>query len=80
LGELWPVDHGRTRGGVVFALVLARVVTCPGLLFPWPVHKTSSPPLKLPISCGGQGILPNGTRDMAHLSGVCLTAEIRDKS
>jgi hypothetical protein len=62
LGELWPTDHGRTRGGV------ACVVTCPSLLLPWPMHKTYSPPLKLPILCGGHGILPNGTRDMAHSS------------
>jgi hypothetical protein len=30
LGELWPTDQGRTRGGVVSARVLARVVTLKG--------------------------------------------------
>jgi hypothetical protein len=53
LGELWHADRGRTRGGVAYALVLVRIVTCPGLHLPWPVDKTSSHPLKLPLSCGG---------------------------
>jgi hypothetical protein len=80
LGELWHADHGQTRASIASAPVLARVVTCPSLLLPWPVHKTSSPPLKLPILCGGQGILSTETRDTAHSSGVYLTAQIRDKS
>jgi hypothetical protein len=79
LGELWPANHGLTRGGVASTLIVARVVTCPSLLLPWPMHKTSSPPLKLPISCCGQWILPTGTRDMSLLSRVCLIAQIRDK-
>jgi hypothetical protein len=80
LGELWPADQSRTRGGVVSARVLARVVTHLGLLLPWSVQKTSSPPLKLPILCGGQGILPTGSRDMVHSSGICLTTQTRGKS
>jgi hypothetical protein len=80
LGELWPADHGRTHGGVVSALVLVRVVTCLSLLLPCLGHKTSLPPFKLLILCGGQGILPNGTKDMAHSSGVYLTAQLQDKS
>jgi hypothetical protein len=80
LGELWPADQGRTRGGVVSTRVLARVVTRPGLLLPWLVHKTSSPPLKQPILCGGQGILLTKSWDMVHSSGICHTAQTRGKS
>jgi hypothetical protein len=76
LGELWPADHGRTRGGIASAPVLACVVTCLGLLLPWPVHETSSPPLKLPISYGGQGIWSTGSEDIGYSSGVCLIAQI----
>jgi hypothetical protein len=73
-------SDGRTHGGVACAVVLARVVTCPSLLLPWPVHKTSSHPLKLPISFGGQGIFPTRTKDMVHSSGVYPTAQICDKA
>jgi hypothetical protein len=66
LGELWHADHGRTRPSIASTPVLTRVVTCPSLLLPWPVQKTSSPPLKLPILCGGQGILSTETRDTGH--------------
>jgi hypothetical protein len=59
-------DQGRTRVSVVSARVLACVVTRPGLLLPWSVHKTSSPSLKLPILCGGQGISSTGSSDMVH--------------
>jgi hypothetical protein len=49
LDELWRADQGRTRVPVRSAQVLARVVAHPSLLSPWSVHKTSSPPYKLPI-------------------------------
>jgi hypothetical protein len=52
LGERRRADQGRTRVPVRSAQVLARVVTHPSLLSPWSVHKTSSPPYKLPILCG----------------------------
>jgi hypothetical protein len=58
LGELWRADQGRTRVPVRSAQVLARVVAHPSLLSSWSVHKTSSPPYKLPILCGGHRILP----------------------
>jgi hypothetical protein len=54
LGERRRADQGRTRVYVSSARVLARVVTHPSLLLPWSVHKTSSPPYKLSIMCGGQ--------------------------
>jgi hypothetical protein len=53
LGKHRLADQGRTRVSVVSAHVLARVVTRPGLLLPWSMHKTSSPSLKLPILCSG---------------------------
>jgi hypothetical protein len=46
------------------ARVLARVVIHPSLLSPWSVHKTFSPPYKLPILCGGHRILPTGFKDL----------------
>jgi hypothetical protein len=48
LGKRRLADQGRTRVSVVSVQVLARVVTRPGLLLPWSMHKTSSPSLKLP--------------------------------
>ena len=80
LGERRCADQGRTRVHVVSAWVLACVVTRPCLLLPWSVHKTSSPSLKLPISCGGQRIWPTGSRDMEHSSRICLTAQAQGKS
>jgi hypothetical protein len=80
LGERRRADQGRTRVRVVFARVLARVVTRPFLLLPWSVHKTSSHSLKLLILCGGQRIWPTGSRDMEHSSRICLTARARGKS
>jgi hypothetical protein len=56
LGERRRADQGRTRVPVRSAQVLARVVAHPSLLSPWLVHKTSSPPYKLPILCGGHRI------------------------
>jgi hypothetical protein len=44
------------------------------------MHKTSSPPYKLPILCGGHRILPTGCRDMEPGNPVCLTAQTRGKS
>jgi hypothetical protein len=64
LGERRRADQGRTRVHVRSAQVLARVVIHPGRLSPWSVHKTSSPPYKLPILCGGHRILPTGFRDL----------------
>jgi hypothetical protein len=52
LGERRRADQGRTRVRVHSSRVLARVVIHPSLLLPWSVHKTSSPPYKLPILCG----------------------------
>jgi hypothetical protein len=60
LGERRRADQGRTRVRVHSAQVLARVVIHTSLLSPWSVHKTSSPPYKLPILCGGHRILPTG--------------------
>jgi hypothetical protein len=60
LGERQRADQGRTRVHVHSAQVLARVVIHSSLLLPWSVHKTSSPPYKLPILCGGHRILPSG--------------------
>jgi hypothetical protein len=57
LGKRQRADQGRTRMRVVSARVLSRVVTRPGLLLPWSVHKTYSPSLRLLILCGGQRIL-----------------------
>jgi hypothetical protein len=80
LGELWRADHGRTRVPVGSAQVLARVVAHPSLLSPWSVHKTSSPPYKLPFLCGGHRIFPTGCRDMEPGNSVCLPAQTRGKS
>jgi hypothetical protein len=80
LGERRRADQGRTRVPVRSAQVLARVVTHLSLLSPWSVHKTSSPPYKLPIMCGGHRILPTGCRDMEPGNPVCLPAQTRGKS
>jgi hypothetical protein len=64
LGERRRADQGRTRVHVRSAHVLARVVIHLSLLSPWSVHKTSSPPYKLPILCGGHRILPTGFKDL----------------
>ena len=64
LGERRRADQGRTRVRVHSARVLARVVIHPSLLLPWSVHKTSSPPYKLPILCGGHRIWPTGFKDL----------------
>jgi hypothetical protein len=80
LGERRRADQGRTRVLVRSAQVLACVVTHPSLLSPWSVHKTSSPPYKLPIFCGGHRILPTGCRDMEPGNPVCLPAQTRGKS
>jgi hypothetical protein len=64
LGESRHADQGRTRVRVHSTQVLARVVIHPSLLSPWSVHKTSSPPYKLPIWCGGHWILPTGFKDL----------------
>ena len=64
LGERRRADQGRTRVRVHSARVLARVVIHPSLLSPWSVHKTSSPPYKLPILCGGHRIWPTGFKDL----------------
>jgi hypothetical protein len=80
LGERRRTDQGRTRVFVRSAQVLARVVTHPSLLSPWSVHKTSYPPYKLPILCGGHRISPTGCRDMEPGNPVCLPAQIRGKS
>jgi hypothetical protein len=79
-GERRRADQGRTRVPVRSAQVLARVVTHPSLLLPWSVHKTSSPPYKLPILCGGHRILPTGFRDLEPGNPVCLSAQTRGKS
>jgi hypothetical protein len=59
LGERRRADQGRTCVRVHSARVLACVVIHPSLLLPWSVHKTSSPPYKLPILWGviGFGLL-----------------------
>jgi hypothetical protein len=80
LGERWRADQGRTRVSVHSAQVLARVVTHLSLLSRWSVHKTSSPPYKLPMLCGDHRILPTGCRDMEPGNPVCLPAQIRGKS
>ena len=80
LGERRRADQGRTHVPVRSAQVLARAVTHPSLLSPWSVHKTSSPPYKLPILCGGHRILPTGCRDMEPGNLVCLPAQTRGKS
>jgi hypothetical protein len=80
LGELWRADQGRTRVPVRSTQVLAHVVAHPSLLSPWSVHKTSSPPYKLPFLCGGHGILPTGCRDMEPGNPVCLPAQTRGES
>jgi hypothetical protein len=64
LGERRRADQGRTRVHVRSAKVLARVVIHPSLLSALSVHKTSSPPYKLLILCGGHRILPTGFRDL----------------
>jgi hypothetical protein len=63
LGEHRRANQGRTRVRVHSAQVLARVFIHPSLLLPWSVHKTSSPPYKLSILCGGHRILPTGFKD-----------------
>jgi hypothetical protein len=80
LGERRRADHGRTRVPICSAQVLARVVIHPSLLLPWSVHKTSSPPYKLSIMCGGHRILPTGFRDLEPENPVCLSAQTRGKS
>jgi hypothetical protein len=80
LGERRRADQGQTRVPVRSAQVLARVVTHPSLLSPWSVHKTSSPPYKLPILCGGHRILLTGFRDLEPENPVCLSAQTRGKS
>jgi hypothetical protein len=80
LGERRRADQGRTRVPVHSAQVLAHVVAHPSLLSPWSVHKTSSPPYKLPILCGGHRILPTGCRDIEPGNPVCLPAQTRGKS
>jgi hypothetical protein len=80
LGERRRADQGRTRVPVRSTQVMARVVTHPSLLSPWSVHKTSSPPYKLSILCGGHRILPTDCRDMEPGNPVCLPAQIRGKS
>jgi hypothetical protein len=64
LGERRRADQGRTRVRVHFARVLARVVIHPSLLFPWSVHKISSPLYKLVTLCGGHRIWPTGFKDL----------------
>jgi hypothetical protein len=64
LGERRRADQGRTHVHVRSAQVLACVVIHLSLLSPWSVHKTSSPPYKLLILCGGHRILPTGFRDL----------------
>jgi hypothetical protein len=64
LGEHWRADQGRTRVRVHSAQVPVRVVIHPSLLSPWSVHKTSSPPYKLLILCGGHRVLPTGFKDL----------------
>jgi hypothetical protein len=54
-----------------------RDVTHPSLFLAWPMHKTSSASLKLPILCGGQGISSTRTKDMDHLGGVYQIDQIR---
>jgi hypothetical protein len=80
LGKRRRGDQGRTRMPVRSAQVLTRVVTHPSLLSPWSVHRTSSPPYKLPILCGGHRILPTGCRDLEPRNPVCLSAQTRGKS
>jgi hypothetical protein len=79
LGERRRANQGRTRVPVCSTQVLARVVIHPSLLSPWSVHKTSSPPYKLPILCGGHRILPTGLRDLEPGNPVCLSAQTRGK-
>jgi hypothetical protein len=80
LGERQRADQGRTRVPVRSAQVLARMVTHPSPLSPWSVHKTSSPPYKLPILCRGHRILPTGCRDLEPRNPICLSAQTRGKS
>jgi hypothetical protein len=80
LGERRRADQGRTSVPIRSAQVLARVVTHLSLLSPWSVHKTSSPPYKLPILCGGHSILPTGCKDLEPRNLVCLPAQTRGKS
>jgi hypothetical protein len=79
LGERRCANQGRTRVPIRSAQVLTRVVIHPSLLSPWSVHKTSSPPYKLPILCGGHRILPTGFRDLEPRNPVCLSAQTRGK-
>jgi hypothetical protein len=80
LGERRRADQGRTRVPTRSTQVLARVVAHPSLLSPWSVHKTSSPPYKLPILCGGHRILPTGCRDLEPGNPVCLPTQTQGKS
>jgi hypothetical protein len=80
LGEPRRADQGRTCVPVRSAHVLAHVVIHPSLLSPWSLHKTSSPPYKVPILCGGHRILPTGFRDLEPGNPVCLSAQTRGKS
>jgi hypothetical protein len=80
LGERRRADQGRTRVRVHSTRVLVRVVIHSSLLLPWSVHKTSSPPYKLPILCVGHRIWPTGFKDMELSSLVCLSARGRGKS
>jgi hypothetical protein len=80
LGERRRADQGRTRVPIRSAQVLARVVIHPSLLSPWSVHKTSSPPYKLPILCRSHRILPTGFRDLEPGNPVCLSTQTRGKS
>jgi hypothetical protein len=80
LGERRRADQGRTHVPVRSAQVLVHVVIHPGLLSPWSVHNTSSPPYKLPILCGGHRIFPTGFRDLEPGNPVCLSAQTRGKS
>jgi hypothetical protein len=80
LGERRRADQGRIRVCLSSTRGLARVVTHSSLLLPWSVHKTSSPPYKLSIMCGGQRIWPTSSKDMELSSRVYLTARARGKS
>jgi hypothetical protein len=80
LGERRRADQGQTRVHVHSVRVLACVFIHPSLLLPWSVHKTSSPPYKLLILCGGHWIWPTSFKDMELSSLVCLLARARGKS
>jgi hypothetical protein len=80
LGERRHADQGRTRVRVHSSRVLVRVVIHPSMLLPWSVHKTSSPPYKLLILCGGHRIWPTGFKDLELWRLVCLPAWDQGKS